>query len=312
MSTSSDVPIEELATLNVTPMEKPMTSKVGKVLSSSLVISTKDGHRTIPDARIEDGEPSTVGETAADTLDHEADIGPAIYPPVLEKMEVLGYIKDKNGIRYSRDIGRSALIHHEVYFIFGDTFFDDSAGNSVGITSNTVAYVEDRANLLESEYREILKDGKVKAFVPLNEKEVRFEEQNPKARIVFRMSGGTVDIGTLGVVWFQKLVKHENGDEDYCGIGQARLTTYSDGKILVQRRPRLLFGPNKPKIGSFSTLFYEEHVYLWGDRPDGQVILARVDRYKTAFSEQYEYWSGSDWVPHWHDGSWISKSCCSL
>ena len=280
-----------------------MTSEVGKVLSSSPVISTKDGGRTISDARIEDGEPSTAGETAAEALDHEADIGPAIYPPVLEKMEVLGYIKDKNGIRYSRDIGRSALIHHEVYFIFGDTFVEDSAGNSVGITSNTVAYVEDRAKLLESEYREILNDGKVKAFVPMNEKEIRFEEQNKKARIVFRMLGGSVDIGTLGVVWFQKLVKHENGDEDYRGVGQARLTTYSDGKILVQRLPRLLFGRNKPKMGSFSTLFHEGHVYLWGDHSDGQIILARVDQYKTAFSDQYEYWSGSDWVPHWHDGS---------
>ena len=303
MSISSDVPIEELATLSVTPMEEPMAGKVGKVLSSSPAISTKDGHRTVSNTLIEDGEPSTAGETAAEALDHEADIGPAIYPPVLEKMEVLGYIKDKNGIPYSRDIGRSALIHHEVYFIFGDTFFEDSAGYSVGITSNTVAYVEDRAKLLESEYREILNDGKVKAFVPLNEKEVRFEEQNKKTRIIFRMLGGTVDIGTLGVVWFQKLVKHENGDEDYRGVGQARLTTYSDGKILVQRRPRLLFGPDKPKMGSFSTLFHEEHVYLWGERLDGQIILARVDRYKTAFSNHYEYWSGSDWVPHWHDGS---------
>ena len=275
-----------------------MTSKVGKVLSSSPAISTKDGGRTISDA----GEPSTAGETAAESLDHKADIGPAIYPPVLEKMEVLGYIKDKNGIRYSRDIGRSAIIHHEVYFIFGDTF-EGSAGNSVGVTSNTLACVEDRAKLLESEYREILHDGKVKAFVPLNEKEIRFEEQNSTARIVFRMLGGTVDIGTLGVVWFQKLVKHENGDEDYRGVGQARLTTYSDGKILVQRRPRLLFGPDKPKMGSFSTLFYKGHVYLWSERPDGQIILARVDRYKTAFSNQYEYWSGSDWAPRWHDGS---------
>ena len=303
MSASSDFHIEEFATLSVTPMEKTMTSKVTYIPSTSPTRSTKDGHRTIPDTRIDDGKPSTAGETAAEDLGHEADIGSAVYPPVLEKMEVLGYIKDKNGIRYSRDIGRSALIHHEVYFIFGDTFFEDSAGNSVGITSNTVAYVEDRANLLESEYREISNDGKVKAFVPLNEKEVRFEEQNKKARIVFRMLGGTVDIGSLGVVWFQKLVKHEDGDEDYCGVGQARLTTYSDGKILVQRLPRLLFGPNKPKTGSFSTLFYEGHVYLWGDRSDGQIILARVDQYKTAYSNQYEYWSGSDWVPRWHDGS---------
>lgn len=309
MSTSSDVPIEGFAALSVMPTESTTTGKEASIPASSLPSNTKDGPGIIADTWIEDGKPSTAAETGADEPGHDADIGPAIYPPVLEKMEVLGYIKDKNGIRYSRDIGRSALIHDEVYFIFGDTFRGDSAGKSVVTTSNTVAYVEDRANPLESEYGEISDNGNVKAFVLLNEKEVRFEAENKSARIVFRMFGGTVDIGVVGVVWFQKLIKYENGDENYRGVGQARLSTYSDGKILVHRLPRLLFGPNEPRIGSFSTLFYNGHVYLWGDHPNGQIILARVDQYDTAFRNRYEYWSGSDWVPRWHDGSYISECC---
>ena len=296
MSTSSDVPIDRLAALSLVPTENTMTGKMANVSASSLAKLTKDGPTTNADTPLGGGEPSR-----ADDLRHEADIGPAIYPPVLENMEVLGYIKDKNDIDYSRDIGCSTSIHDEVYFIFGDTVCKDSARKFVDTTSNTIAYVEDRSNFLESKYREISDDGKVKAFVLLNEKESRFEEENENARIVFRMFGGTVDIGVLGVVWFQKLVKYDNGEEQYRGIGQARLSTYSDCRILVERLPVLLFGPKEPKIGSFATLFYGGHVYLWGERPDGQLILARVDRYETALRDRYEYWSGSDWVPRWHD-----------
>lgn len=298
---SSDVPTEAFAALTVTPTETTMTSEGGNNSASSLAINPNDRVTTTADTPIEGEEPHIAVESRAENPDREADIGPAIYPPILENLEILGYIKDKNGIGYSRDIGRSASIHDEVFLIFGDTFCESSAGKSVGITSNTIAYVEDRALFLESEYREISDNGNVKAFVPLNEKEIRFEAENENARIVFRMFGGTVDIGVVGVVWFQKLIKYENGEEEYRGVGQARLSTYSDSRIIVERLPRLLFGPNEPRIGSFSTLFHEDHVYLWGERLDGQIILARVDQYHTAIRDWYEYWSGGDWVPRWHD-----------
>lgn len=302
MSTSSDVPVGGITALVVSPAERAMLiNDVADVLEFSPERNINDRPTTSADTEIE-GEASPIAvETEADVQDDKTDIGPALYPPVLEEMDVLGYIKDKNGIGYSRDIGRSAIIHDEVFFIFGDTIPKDSAGTSAGITSNTIAYVENRASPLESAYGEISGKGKVKAFVPLNEKEIRFEEKNEGARTVFRMLGGTVDIGVVGVVWFQKLIKYENGKEDYCGVGQARLSTYSDCRIIVTRLPRLLFGPNEPRIGSFSTLFHGGKVYLWGDCPDGQIILARVDQYDTAFRDRYEYWSGGNWVPRWHD-----------
>lgn len=135
----------------------------------------------------------------------------------------------------------------------------------------------------------------------LYDEEIRFEEQNKQARVVFCMFGGTIDICVVGVVWFQKLIKYENGEESYCGVGQARLSTYSDSRILVERLDRLLFRPNEPRIGSFCTLLHRGHVYLWGHRLDGEIILARVEQYETALRDRYEYWSGCDWVPHWHD-----------
>ena len=274
---------------------------MASVLVSTMANNSEDGPRTAVDTPIDGEEPSVTAKDRVDEPDHEVDIGPAIYPPVLESMKVLGYIKDKNGIEYSRDVGRSASIHDEVYFIFGETFCTASTEKSVGTTSNTIAYVEDRANFLESNYREISDGGKVKAFVPLNDKEIRFEEENRDARVVFRMSGGTVDIGAVGIVWFQVFTKYEDGEEDYHGIGQARLSIYSDGRILVERLQPLLFGPHEPRIGSFSVLFYQGHVYLWSHRPDKQIILARVDMYKTALRDRYEYWSGSRWDPRWHD-----------
>ena len=297
MSTSSDVPTERPATLDMMSTESIETDKMVNTSASSLANDTNVRPITTADTQIETGEPSL----APDDPNYEADIGPAIYPPVLERIEIIGYLKDKNGIGYARDIGRSASIHDEVYFIFGDTFGKNSAGESLGDTSNTIAYVEDRANFLESEYREIFNDGKVKAFVPLNDIEIRFEEENKDARVVFRMFGGVVDIGAIGVVWFQIWTHYEDGEEAYRGIGQARLTTYSDCRIIVERFDHLLFGPDKPRIGSFSTLLHEGHVYLWSDRPDEQKILARVGQYDTAYPDRYEYWSGSDWVPGWHD-----------
>ena len=297
MSIPSDVLIKKFTALTATSTEGTMIRKVINMSAFSPSNNTNGRVTTTADTQ----RPSVAVKNEADDSDTESEVGPAIYPPVLENVEILGYIKDKNGIDYSRDIGRSTSIHDEVYFIFGDTFCKDSAGKSVGITSNTIAYVEDRANCLESEYREVFDDGMVKAFVPLNEEETRFEKENKNARIAFRMFGGVVDIVITGVVWFQKVIQYENGEEDYCGVAQAWLTTKSDGKIIVQRLPQCLFGPNEPRIGSFSTLYYKGYVYLWSHRPDRQIILARVDQYGTGLHDRYKYWSGKDWVRLWHD-----------
>ena len=285
---------DDPAAIGDTLSDLNLSDEVAHGSESSLPDDIQNGSST-------DAEAQTESEDGSDDSEDDPDIGPAIYPPILESMEVLGYVKDKNGISYSRDIGRSNIIHDEVYFIFGDTFCKNAAGESVGITSNTIAYVEDRAKCLESEYMEISDTGKVKGFVPFDEQEKQFEKHyESSARIVFRMYGGAVDIGIGGVVWFQELIEYEKDKLDYVGIGQARLSIYSDGKIIVQRCNDLLFGPHEPKIGSFSTLKHDGHVYLWSDR-DGQIILARVDWLETAAPGQYEYWDGDEWVPHWQD-----------
>ena len=276
--------------------------------ASSPENDAKNGSVTTADAPVKGSEPSINIETGAENPDDELDIGPAVYPPILENMEILGYIKDKNGISYPRTIGRSTCIHNEGYYIFGDTVCKDTSGNYVGTTSNTIAYVEDRGKCLDSEYREILDDGKVKAFVPLDEQEILFEKEHHGARIVFRMFGGAVDIGIFSVVWFQYVIEYAGGREEYRGVGQATLTTYADGELVVSRHKGLLFGEDEPSVGSFSTLYYQCWIYLWSHSVGEQIILARVYHLNTHLCETYEYWDGTDWVPRWQDGSYISKS----
>ena len=279
-----------------------MTDQMDNNPASSPENDTKDGSVVTADA------PVKGGETGSKTSNDELDIGPAIYPPTLEELEILGYVKEKNGLIYPRTVGRSICIHNEVYYIFGDTICKDASGNYVGTTNNTIAYVEDRGKCLDSEYKEILDDGKVKPFIPLDEQEVLFEKKHPGARIVFRMFGGAVDIGIFSVVWFQYVIVLANGEEEYCGVGQARLTTYANGEIIVSRQKGLLFGDDDPSVGSFSTLYYKCWVYLWSHRVGGQIILARVNHLKTHLRDEYEYWDGTDWVPDWEDGSYLSKS----
>lgn len=292
---------EELIWLGRTPNDDTPIPEPADFQRSPPASNTLGKEAAPPSVWFEGEEPSTAPKNGRDDPDDEADIGSACYPPLLDDIEVLGYIKDKNGISYSRDIGRSAIIHDEVFFIFGDTFCNNALGEFVGITSNTIAYVENRAKPLESQYGEISSDGMVKAFVPFSKKENELEPQRPGSRTIFRMFGGVADVGVVGIVWFQKLIKWDNGREEYRGVGQARLSLYSDCRIIVERLPPLLFGPNEPRIGSFSTLVHKDHVYLWGDRPDGEIILARVKRFQTALREEYEYWNGKGWVPRWHE-----------
>lgn len=283
-----------------------MTHRVADIWASSLPIDSPHEPTSTARAQTEYGSLSGIAESGGVDPDDIA-LGPAMYPPVLGSLEFFGYIKDKTGFYCPRNIGRSISIHHEVYYIFGDTVCKDAAGNSVGLTSNTIAYVDDRTKFLESEYKEILYNKMVKDFVPLNEAEIAFETEHPGAHIVFSMTGGAVDIGLVGVVLFQASVVYANRVVEYVGVFLALLTTYGDGRIVVERHPWRIFGPNEPRMGSLSTLCYKRYIYLWSHRGDGQIILARVADLWTAQRQLYRYWSGSAWVPSWQDGSYISE-----
>lgn len=332
---SSDIPTERLAAFSI-PQSTGIPAGATGTITSASAIPTSYGYTfpcvsiqtkrwlTPADTTKDNDKPFDVVESEANIPTDETDMGPAIYPPILEECKILGYVTDKNGIRYSRDIGRSMVIHFdqdngtqsvEPYYLFGDTFCKNAQGDYVGIQDQTAAYVGNKAKFLESEYREIEPDGMVKQLVPLNEEEKRLLEENPGTRITKWPFGGYAEVGSsVGAIWYQKGLAHP-GDPlpSYCGIGYVMICRYSDGRLIIQDlpecrkqnwyKPDLMFGPDEPKMGSFSTLAHENWVYLWGERPDCDIILGRVYKYATHDPHQYQYWDGAKWTNHWQEAT---------
>lgn len=226
----------------------------------------------------------------------------ALYPPVAESHPApSGYIQDYTRIGYSRDIGRSSQFGGHTYYVFGDTFCKDRQGTFVGITSNTVAIMPDREHPLESQYLAIKPDGMVEPLLPLNEDEILLEKSG--VRIVLWAFGGIVETNPgVGWTWYQKTVIYPNDYQHYHGVGIARISQAArpPGQLCAFRIESMLFGPDEPRIGSFSSLVHDDFVYLWGHH-EGGVILARVHRYMPTTRNAYKYWNGRSYVDNWRD-----------
>ena len=235
--------------------------------------------------------------------------GFAAYPPKVEQTEILGYIEDVSGIFHSRDIGRSFQLFGNTYLNFGDTFCNDSNGNFVGLISNTVAIIQDVKQPLKSGYLEVFENGLIKPFIPSTLDEIQIEEKK-QGRVVLWAFGGAVEMkdGT-GRLWYQKSIDKGNGNLEYMGTGVAKvikaLTPWQ--QPFVQRMTHLLFGPEEPRMGTFTAIADGDFIYLYGDRPDGKIILARVytGPYNSPLGQEkgHLYWDGSDWVQDWHSAA---------
>ncbi|KAK4690413.1 hypothetical protein P7C71_g6371, partial [Lecanoromycetidae sp. Uapishka_2] len=240
---------------------------------------------------------------------------PAAYPPVVSSIKALGYISDVNGIGYSRDIGRCFALGGHHWIVFGDTFCKNADGDFVGLTNNTAALLHDKApndlhlksivgsELPVSKYREIRKDDVVKPFIPFQVGEVPSPDSGD--RIVLWNFGGCVELeDKTGRVWFEKSLLHADNSSVYCGMGVAKVTVH-DEKLVVERvrgelEFGLVFGPDEPRVGSFSTLIHGNFVYLWSNFNDN-IILARTHRCVTVLAGAYMYWNGKDYVPDYNE-----------
>ena len=239
--------------------------------------------------------------------------GFAAYPPKVEHTEILGYVQEDNSMFLSRDIGRSFELAGKTYLVFGDTFCRNRYGDFAGLTSNTIAVVEDISQPLKTRYIEVEESGLVKPFMQLKAEEKLIEEQKEKGRVALWAFGGVVEMkdGT-GRLWYQKNVDRGDGNLDYVGTGVAKII----GSISPDRQPvtqriltehrrneDLIFPPHEPRMGTFSAIAHGEHFYVFGDRPDGKIILARVynlwhDGW-VAEREAYFFWDGDGWVRDW-------------
>ena len=260
--------------------------------------------------------------------------GFAAYPPKAEHIDILGYMQEDSGIFHSRDIGRSFELDGKVYLLFGDTFCKNGRGDFLGLTNNTIAVVDDRDRPLRTRCIAVEWDGLVKPFLPyLPGKEWPPLDQNE--RVVLWAFGGVAEMRDgSGLLWYQKSIDHGGGNLDYVGTGVARVARsnyYLEQQPLVvpghpkwsespdegpvahrlpvepHRHHHILFSPEEPRMGTFSAIAHEDHFYVFGDRPDGDIIVARGrrawDGSWAAEREAYFFWDGDEWVPDWREAA---------
>ena len=203
----------------------------------------------------------------------------AAYPPRVEHIKILDYVEEVDGKFYARDIGRSFTLFGKVFLLFGDTFVLNSEGQYVGYANNTLAIIEDIAEPLKSKYLNYSLDGIVEPFIRFTPEEQQLVDDN-NGRVVLWAFGGAIEMddGT-GRLWYQKSVEHEEGGglKDV-GTGIAKITEShgTEQQPYLQRFEGLMWGPDQPRMGTFTAIKDNGFIYLYGDRPDGMVILARA------------------------------------
>ena len=238
--------------------------------------------------------------------------GFAAYPPKVEHVEILGHVEDDSGNFISRDIGRSFELAGKIYLVFGDTFCRDRDGEFSGLANNTIAVVKDTDQPLKTKYIEVEENGLVKPFI-------RFMpgEDDQTGRMTLWAFGGVVEMKDgSGLLWYQKSIVRDDGNLDYVGTGIARVGPGNScdeqpiaHRMLAEpnRDSYLIFSPKEPRMGTFTAIADGEHCYVFGDRPDGQIILARVYRlwYEGFVAERkaYFFWDGADWVRNWRNAA---------
>ena len=209
-------------------------------------------------------------------------VHPATYPPKVIDVTILGYVRETNGIGYSRDIGRPVQLGGNDYIIFGDTFCKNQDGEFVGIVDNTATLIESRDNPLESTYPSIRPDGKVEPLIHWNAEEQRLFDENGTRTCLWPFSGIVEASPGVGWMWFEKSQISKNGGEDVItpfGIGLAMVVCDEENRQLRAIREKdMLFDTSEPRIGSFSTIVEGDFIYLFGqhERPkvnDGEVSL---------------------------------------
>ena len=245
----------------------------------------------------------------------------ASYPPIMAKAELLGYLKDTNGIGYSRDIGRSAIFKGRVYYIFGDTFCKNEEGQFIGTQCNTYSFVKDKSEPMDSTYLNRQEDGVVDALIPLTEAEHRKEKDPTRlhpdyvSRVTLWAFGGLAEAVGYGWVWYQKGIindKDGNDENTYKGTGLIRVEIWKEDRLRIVRKDGpLMFSADEPRIGTFSTLVEEDYIYLWGDHGkdfgDG-IILSRVPKYSVDQKHCYTYWNGDSYVADWKQAKLVFEN----
>ena len=231
--------------------------------------------------------------------------GHASYPPMLKQMEVLGYVKDVKVPDDSRDIGVPFHFYGKTYLIFGDTFCKDFEGNYIKTVSNTIGLIENPSQPLLSTYLELEGNGVAKAFIPLTKEEEDLEASGGGRVTLWAFGSGVQLEDGTGRVWYQKSIDHGSNNLEYIGTGLVKVTHVPHRQPRVERMEGLLFGPDEPRNGTFSTIIEDKFCYLYGDKGDDNIILARIHKDHQVEYAAYEYWDGKKYVADWHEATTV-------
>ncbi|CAK4029776.1 Hypothetical predicted protein [Lecanosticta acicola] len=219
--------------------------------------------------------------------------GHITWPPRLRRTDVLGEVRDVSNRKIHRDVGNPIYLRANCYYIFGDTFCHDAAGEFHGVSNNTYALVPDpRKEPTRSEYL----DGqlKVREYIPFTRSEYEYdsgpEQKQKNDRMTLWSFGGVVenppDAGT-GWVFFTKMITHGAMPGHGYGVGVARATAQPDKKIRMERimGDEMIFGEGEPSFGSVTNLCDDDGwVYTLGtydpnpSQLDLRTHIARIRR----------------------------------
>ncbi|PVI05192.1 hypothetical protein DM02DRAFT_610790 [Periconia macrospinosa] len=232
-------------------------------------------------------------------------------PKLIRSPHVLGEVTDLSGRQYPQDIGRSVQLGGRTYYMFGDTFCFDDAGEFRGVTNNSVAVIPDVKNPTKSKY--IRCEAKVKEFVPFSDEELAFcENPDNKAqnrRIVNWAFGGLIHVpsarGREGWVFYDQVETHGATPVKQNGIGLAKARSSSTDEGIVCER-----------VTSFP--FFDGSGPLWGNisnisAPDGWTYLLSgigsengLDNYMARIRTDADFTNKSNYQYLKKGGEWVS------
>lgn len=230
-----------------------------------------------------------------------------VWPPkLIESPYVLGEITEVSGRKYPRDFGRSIQLGGRTYYMFGDTFCFDDAGEFVGVTNNSISLVPDVLNPTKSQFQ--TPHAKVPEFVPFTDDEREFCEKpackEENRRVVNWAFGGLIEIPGSdrreAWMYYDQAEVHGASVVKQNGVGLARVKfRMRDENIECERVGTFpLFSPEDPLWGNISNI----------SAPDGWTYLLSgmgldnfMARIKTdanfAETDNYQFLKkGGDWV----------------
>ena len=145
----------------------------------------------------------------------------AVYPPVVQSVQKLGYLKDGDDRARSRDIGRSFIIGGRCYYIFGDTFCKNEEGYYIDLQTNSVAKPSHEDSLVTHCLGIKPDDGMVDYLVPRDDEEKGIERNKLPLGEMFRVKlwcfgGVAVTQSGMGWLWYEKSVKKGEVEVQYC------------------------------------------------------------------------------------------------